>query len=224
MLSQPLDVNTLKDGWDYANIFATSISGLIAMGALILSAIVFKRQQDDSRQAQAREVAAGHGQIEPTSDEKWAIGVEYANYSKLPIYEVRCRMWNLGRRRTQFGWMTHSGQSISDGLRPGDSRVDTIDTVLAADEWKSAVMFTDSSGRQWARFTDGALVGGVGDFIKLVVSCEDYVDGWRKNEERPIKLEDELDSKPLWLISWRYRIKELLSRVMRRSFPDDPPF
>ncbi|MEK6439005.1 hypothetical protein [Pseudonocardia sp. T1-2H] len=208
--------------WDIIGTIADSIAGIGAAGALILGFVVFKRQQDDSRKAQANEIAAGHGDMQQLEGESmWSIGVEYANYSKFPIYGLRCRIWNLGRRRSKFEWMTHSGQSISaDTLKPGESRVDMVETILRTDEWKSAVMFTDSAGREWARFTDGALVGGVKDFLKLVVACEDYVDAWRVEDQQRIDAENEVTKKfekRLAIGLWFHKLKR---RVTGRPMPE----
>ncbi len=117
--------------------------------AVLIAALAYKRQGNDSRRAQASKVVMTiTSQLAEHTGTDASPKVVIENHSDLPIFKVETICWS---RR----FSTHALPFVSR-LGPKKDHVVFLAEELS-DHLSGAVTFSDASGHRWKRWTDGRL-------------------------------------------------------------------
>jgi hypothetical protein len=148
---QTLPVDLVQSAWDYVVDIADITAGVGAAGALFVAAMVYRRQVEDVRQAQASMVT-----VTVTSKKASGLdprdGIIYVvinNYSSLPIYQVKWSAWRGNGLKEELPDMS--------AIRPDGVRMYTFPNDYVDDKMEAEIRFNDSRGHRWIRHTSGAL-------------------------------------------------------------------
>lgn len=160
---RPIDVNTLKDAWDYANITATNVAAIGAIAAFILALRVFRRQLADTERAQASRISVSTGQgahAKRSEDGKdvtvW--NVSLANHSDLPIYRALVRVESCWPSEQMASGEASGPGVLFEQVSPGERKKRELHTLGTSESALISVLFDDADGRSWYRNSHGRLV------------------------------------------------------------------
>jgi hypothetical protein len=147
ILANPLPVDVTSTWWDYVVDVADVLAGLGTMGALVVAAMVYRRQEHDKRIIQASRII-----VSATIDEAQSTAmITVRNRSDLPVYGVSFYQndWTLvilcGPEKQASGELSELG--------PGDEHTER----LSCDDYNPKVLFRDAAGRHWQRRPNGQL-------------------------------------------------------------------
>jgi len=161
MIPQPLDVNTIKDFWDYFNIWATVFSAIGTVLAFGVALVVYRRQVRDNRRFQLAETSFSFVKFDRRP---LRVVYEARNFSKGPVYDVfvRCIAWDSSDERAPtllevlvgsiYFYSTQRGGHVVS-LQPGEARryVFILPEELVDASTSAAIAFRDTAGRSWTR-------------------------------------------------------------------------
>ena len=142
--------------WDILGALGDFFGGIFAGGALLIAAIAYKRQVDDSRRSQAssitmtldppvvRSVPGHEGDFKPTGPSSNPV-VKVENVGTTPVYRARVRVT----------WSNDSVELVGiSNILPGGA---SLKRQLQGDVLDAQLKFVDKSGRYWVR-TDGGIL------------------------------------------------------------------
>jgi hypothetical protein len=148
---EPLPVDVVSSWWDYLVDAASLVAGLGTLGALIVAVVVFRRQVEDSRSAQASQVVVSVStDVEDHTGTSAVPKLVVENKSNLPIFKLTIYV-SLPRKRP------HVVKRVGR-LAGRDVYWMHINQPVNAEDVDADVIFDDAAGHGWARSSNGALV------------------------------------------------------------------
>ncbi len=165
--SQPIQVNKVTDVWDVLTALGGTVGGIGAAGALLIAALVYRKQTDDTRRRQASEISV---EVKPpvasyrslllpeipwTAPEIVRHEITVKNNSRNDVFNVILDSKYTSAdydgdlfERFRNGPHDRSTIHLSDSLGSGGE----LDLVVT-DLWIHGVevSFSDASGRRWKR-------------------------------------------------------------------------